>query len=592
MVNVKHFIENARSRLAKKSVLFSASFFLMSSPVILSAPLESHVKSLEELTYGVVLYDYFQGDFFSALVEHEYATASGNTLANEPVSQVLKGGMMLSYGMPDKSEVLFNALLDQTVSTPVSNRAWYYLAKIFYNKSELANANKALAKISGDIPPDIFFDYYYLSSLVGDKRGINRLSESVQNRLANNLPGYPYLLFNLAIEQLKQGDNQQAVHYLSKVSDYSEMNEELAVLSDRAKNGLAQISLERGQLDTAWTYLTGVRTSGLYSNRALLAYAWSAIGMKRYDDAVPALQLLNQRSIAIPEVQEAIILLSHLYEQQGAAKLALKSYIDAEKTYKNGLNKITAAREAINSLNVPREFVENIEAMISQPGWYLASPEVAYKSLTPFLLDIMSSNAFNEVLKELADLYVIKENLQYWLSRSGEHRIILQNAAQKNYDGKLQIFLKRSEGLREKLAEQKNELKLYSLALNEKDQERMTALHEVTAKELALLESRVTQLLDIESAYKQPAYFQPMVNDHHYRLQNYLAKTEAFIQSLEPVMRKLVNLELDKHEQRMHYYWAQSKLAKTRLYDSNLLSLETARLEQPLGKQTNGGLEE
>lgn len=575
---MKQVVALTKTRFVKKSSLLLAA--LCFTAAVQSEPLDSHVKSVEELTYGVVLYDYFQNDFFSALVEHEYATASGNSLAYEPANQVLKGGMMLSYGMPDKSEVLFNALLDQTVSTPVSNRAWYYLARIFYNKSELANANKALAKISGEIPPDIFFDYYYLSSLVGDRRGLNNLSESVQAKLSSNLPGYPYLLFNLAIEKLRQGDNSQAVNYLSQVAAYSDESEELAVLSDRANNGLAQISLDSGQLDTAWTYLTGVRTSGLYSNRALLAYAWSAIGMKRYNDAVSALKLLNQRSIAIPEVQEAIILLSHLYEQQGAAKLALKSYIDAEKTYKEGLDKIATARAAISTLNVPQEFVENIEAIITQPGWYLASPELSYKALTPFLLDLMSSNAFNEVLKELADLYAIKENLQYWLKRSGEHRIILSSAEQKNYDGKLQIFLKRSEELREKLAEQKTELKLYSLALNEKDQERMTALHEVTSKELVLLESRVAQLLDIDSAYKQPAHFQSMVDDHHERLQNHLSKTESFIHALEPVMRKLINLELDKHEKRMHYYWAQSKLAKTRLYDSNLLSLETAKLEQ------------
>lgn len=557
--------------------LFAGTLLSFSAALTINAaPLESHVKSVDELTYGVVLYDYFQDDFFSALIEHEYALAKGSRLANAPINQVLKGGMMLSYGMPDKSEILFNSLLDSVVEKDVSNRAWYYLAKIYYNKSELTNANKALSKVKGDIPQGIFFDYYYLKTLISGNKGLVSLNDITKDRLAAYLPGYPYLLFNLAIEQLDQNNDEQAINYLTQVATYADGSEELAVLADRAKNGLAQISLSGGQLETAWQYLTGIRTSGLYSNRALLAYAWNAIGLERHQDAIPALKILNKRSIAIPEVQESIILLSHLYEQQGASKLALKSHITAEKTFEKGIEKITLARKTINNLNVPREFIENIDAIISQSSWYASSPEVDYKNLTPFLLDLMASNTFNEVLKELADLYSIRENLIYWLNRSNQHQIILKNASQKKYDQQLQKLLEKSKDLKEKLAKQKAELKLYALALSEKDQVRMIALQEVTEKEIGLLESRVANLIKIESAYKQPETFAGMVSDHHQRLMAKLKKTDDYIQSLEPIMRKLVNVELDKHQERIHYYWAQSRLAKARLYDENLLSKENS----------------
>ena len=559
---------------ASGKYITSSLLFLVLTP-LQAAPLESHVESLDELQYGVVLYDYFQQDYFSALVEHEYALASRSRLANTPFNQVLKGGMMLSYGMPDKSEILFNTLLNDVVENDVSNRAWYYLAKIYYNKSEIINADKALSKIKGNIPQEIFFDYYYLKTLVSSNQGLSALNTKTKDELAAYLPGYPYLLFNLAVEQLNSGNNKQAINYLTQVTNYSQTSEELSVLADRAKNGLAQISLNSGDLENAWEHLSQIRTSGLYSNRALLAYAWSAIGMKQYQDAVPALKILTQRSIAIPEVQEAIILLSHLYEQQGAPRLALQSHIAAESTFEKGMARIVSARNTINSLDVPREFIENIEAIVSQSGWYNSSPEIDYENLTPFLLDLMASNTFNEVLKELADLYSIRDNLKYWLDRSDQHEIILENAAQKNYGQQLQAFIKRSEELRERLSQQKAELKLYALALDEKDQERMTALQEITAKELGLLESRVENLITIKSAYKQPDSFKTMVSDHHRRLLEQLKKTESYIQSLEPIMRKLVNLELDKHEERMHYYWAQSRLAKTRLYDTNLLSKES-----------------
>ena len=543
-----------------------------------AAPLKSHIDSLPELEYGVVLYDYFQQNYFSALIEYEYSHAMRNQFAVAPEGQVLKGGMMLSYGMPEASQQLFNALLDKTHSQMVSNRAWYYLSKIYYNKSEKNNATQALNRVKGDIPQDIFFDYYYLSTLIGNKKPSYYLDQSHHSTslLAGYIPGYPYLLFNIGIGYLKEGDTLGALDYLQKVSSYADKSEELSVLADRAKNGLAQLSLESGQLAEAWSYLNDIRTTGLYSNRALLAYAWSAIQSKDYLQAIPALKILNQRSISIPEVQETKVLLAHLYEQQGAFKKALHSNILAEKAFVDGIARVEEARAIIRGLDVPREFIGNLEAIMNKSDWYASTPSVDYQKLTPFLIDLMASNAFTEVLKELADLYAIRDNLSYWLGRSYEHELILSHAAKKNFNQELVDYFKKSADLKAMLEKQKAELQLYTLTLTEKDQDRMDALLETTKQDLGFLESKITQLIHLDSAYKQPANFQLMVRNHHLRLQNQLEKTERHIAALEPIMRKLVNSELDKHEERMRYYWAQSRLAKARLYDDQLLTLETA----------------
>lgn len=544
---------------------------------LVAAPVDSHVKSLPELEYGVVLYDYFQRNYFSALVEYEYSYSQNNEVALAPSGRVLKGGMMLSYGMPQASQELFNVLLDSTASRDVSNRAWYYLAKIYYNKSEFKNANDALNKIDSIVPDDIFFDYYYLATLIGNKKSLKDFNQSTQNNLSSYLPGYPYFLFNLAIVSLKSGDIEETTNYLKKVSEYSDKSEELSLLSDRAKNGLAQLALEAGELPVAWNHLSGIRTTGLYSNRALLAYAWSAIKSEEYNQAIPALKLLNQRSIAIPEVQETKVLLAYLYEKQNLPRKALESNIIAEKEFKIGIEKVTEARRIIDGLDVPREFINNIEAIMAKSDWYSTSPSVDYQKLTPFLIDLMASNAFSEVLRELADLYVIRDNLNYWLGRSVEHKVILENADKKNFDSELSNFFTKSEDLKAQFSNKKAELNLYTLTLAEKDQERMTALLETAQKELEFLESKVTKLTQLDSAYKQPASYKQLVQENRRRLEQQLSKTESYIYRLEPVMRKLVNAELDKHENRIRYYWAQSRLAKARLYDKELLSLERPR---------------
>ncbi len=559
------------SRLATFSLAYV--LFLVAGKTT-AAPVESHVKSRADLEYGVVLYDYFQKDYFSALVEYEYSYSQSNSVAHAPQGRVLKGGMMLSYGMPRESQKLFNALLNKTTSPDVSNRAWYYLAKIYYSKSEYQNANDALNKIEGIVPKDIFFDYYYLATLIGNQKPLSNFTESTEASLSSYLPGYPYFLFNIAIVSLKEGQVDKAISYLQKVSDYSSRSDELALLSDRAKNGLAQLALEAGQLPIAWNHLSGIRTTGLYSNRALLAYAWSAIKSEKYDEAIPALKLLNQRSIAIPEVQETKVLLAYLYEKQNKPRKALESNIIAEKAFKEGIEKVTEARVIIDRLNVPREFINNIEAIMAKSDWYATTPSIDYQKLTPFLIDLMSSNAFSEVLRELADLYVIRDNLNFWLSRSEEHNVILENADKKNFNQELGHFFAKSETLKNKLETQKSDLKLYTLTLDEKDQERMTALLETAQQELDLLKSKVEKLTKLDSAYKQPESYKALVKNNRVRLQKELEKTENYIDRLEPVMRKLVNAELDKHENRIRYYWAQSRLAKARLYDKELLSLE------------------
>src|SRR6188768_4378724 len=83
------------------SVFVAAHLALFQIPFANAVSVNSDNHSVEELEYGVVLFDYFQKDYFAALVDQEYAQAINNPFALNQTGQVLKGGMMLSYGMSD-----------------------------------------------------------------------------------------------------------------------------------------------------------------------------------------------------------------------------------------------------------------------------------------------------------------------------------------------------------------------------------------------------------------------------------------------------------------------------------------------------------
>ncbi|MCO7223237.1 lipopolysaccharide assembly protein LapB [Pleionea sp. CnH1-48] len=548
---------------------------------------EQNVSSTDDLEWGNVLFEYYQKDYFNALIEYEYAHAISNPTANSEFGQLVKGGMMLSYGLADESHSVFQSLLNKDNLEPqVRNSAWYYLANLHYHKSDIPNASEAMQKIAGEVPEHLHTDYHYLATLINNAGNHLAGTEQILDSLSVEHPNYAYVLFNFAISQFKAGNVESAAQHLQSVAALSRSNEELSLLADRARHGLAQIAIQQGDMLTAWNYLTSISTTGLYSNRALLTYAWTAIKLKQFNLAIAALQILNERSIAIPEVQEAKVLLAHLYEQEGSPRKALKSNLLAIEAFNEGLKDIQEAREIIAMQDVPKEFITNFDAVVGQTDWYATEPTIDYRKLTPFVVDLIASHAFSETLRELSDLYAIQQNLEYWSIQAEEHLLILKNSNKKTFGKKQRKLIAQSEKLKQRLQDQKADLKLYALTLPEEEQKRLKALVESTSRELNLLNSRLEQLKNVKEPYRPPASYKPMVAEHHERIKQQLRLAQSNITVLEPVVRSLVNEELSKHEDRMKYYLAQSRLAKARLYDTTLMTLDKAKSKKV--KKTDG----
>lgn len=542
---------------------------LASAPAVVSAP----VQSRADLEYGAVLFEYHQQSYFQGLVEQAYAAAHGNRHAHGHQGQLLKGSMALSYGMPDDAHHIFNTLLDAEPNQEIRNRAWYYLARLYHSRSNHADALGALQRIQGRLPPDLYLDYHYLATLISRNTQDLRDVENALLHMPASSPQYPYLLYNLGISYLRMGNQASAAQNLQAVVNYGVQGEEFMVLADRARHGLARLAMTEQRLGDAWLHLQGIRTEGLYSNRALLGYAWTAIQQEMYQTAIPALQMLNRRSIALPEVQEGKVLLGHVYEQHGSMNRALRSHLSAEQDFLIGLQQVAEAREVIALQDVPVEFITNLEAIVDQSDWFATQPSVDYQRLTPFLVDLMASPAFYQVLRELAELYAIRDNLDFWTSQTDQHELILKTAAEKRFDDSMKIVIADSEKLHRRLRNQRQELGLVALSLTTRDQSRLQASLENASRELAQLNDTIRNLHKQGEPYRQPAAYPAMVENHHARILEAQKQVATYIARLEPLMRNLVNAELDKHEERMRYYLAQTRLAKARLYDTALFKV-------------------
>lgn len=533
-------------------------------------------ERLRDLKFGTILFDYYQQNYFNSLIGYEVAKARGELQNQKNEARLLQGGMTLSYGLPQQAEAIFLELLEQQVSKPDQNKAWFYLAKLYYQKGETDKAAATLSQVNGEIPDEIVREYNYLATLINIKNDHLEVAGNSIDMIAKGSVYEPYLRFNLAASQLAAGNLSDSESNFKRVIRYadSHSDEEFVVLADRAKQALAHVDINQGDLLAAWQDLQNVRTTGLYSNRALLSYGWTAIKLERYTQAIPALKALDRRSISIAEVQEAKVLLAHLYEQQGAHRTALKQYLLAEKAFAQGVDAIAGARRVIAGQRIPQEFVRNLEAMMDETDWYGSEPSLDYNKLTPFLIELMSSNPFHIVIKELRDLYALQDNLSYWRRQANEHQLIIRHRQQGWSSESLAKFVSRQQQRKDQMEIMVSELELHSVALNVEEQQRFEPMLEAVRDDFDQMEKMLKKIKRIEKPYRESEEKLAWMAELHNRIDIKLARVNGLIKKLENVMRKVVNAELDKHEERMKYYWAQARLGKARLYDRTLMNLE------------------
>lgn len=545
-------------------------------------PLLSQAQPVKDLKFGTILFDFYQQEYFAALVGYEYAHEKNELLRHADEARLLKGGMALSYGLPEQAQLIFKDLLDQNVPLATQNTAWFYLAKLYYQKGDDFQAARNLARLQGEIPSDIRQEFNYLATLINIQNKHLDAAQKAIEQVSQNSIYEPYLLFNLAVTQLRNGEDEASRQNLQKVVNYAQQNnaKEYAVLADRAIQAMAHIHIQKNDLLGAWQQLQNVRTTGLYSNRALLSYGWTAIKLNNLDQAVPALSALSNRSISIGEVQEAKVLLAHVYEQKGASRSALKQYLLAEQAFSGGMESIKRARKVIAGQRIPEEFVVNLEAMMDETDWYGSEPSLDYNKLTPFLIELMSSNPFHSVIKELRDLYALRNNLDYWGRQAIEHQLIIKHRQQGWSSESLTKFIKDSESMKEQLEVGISDLRLMTYTLDVKEQDRFQSLLQATQADFDFLDEKLEKVKNIKEPYRQSEKNVRWAKQLHKHIKEKHATTEKLIKKLENVMRIVVNAELDKHEERMKYYWAQARLGKARLYDQTLNRIEDDNMKK------------
>lgn len=544
---------------------------------------------VKDLKYGAVLFEFYQQKYFETLVEYEYAAERGGIHNHGNYPELLKGGVSLSYGLDMQANEIFSRLITDRYPEEVRNRAWFYLAKMLYLRGEIERAATVLSNVSGTMSHDIDQEYRYLAALINIKLGYFDEAEAISSSFEDDSAYAPYLYFNLGVALGKQRDYTRAITSLEKSASYANGSDELDRLADRAYMAIAFLYADERNFADAYAEIKHVSTTGVTSNRALLGSGWASINSGSYREALAPLKVLQQRSMAIPEVQEAVLLVPHVYEKLGLAGRAAQGFIKAYDRYGEALEKLKKAKETLADADVLELFVKNLDAILGESDWFGTAPSVSLNSLSPFLLELMSDHNFQSVLKDLRDLYAIRNNLNNWETKRDDFEVIIKARSvsldAKDRNENIETCVRRLEELQDAYSE----LSKRAAVLDKADQERVQWLLGDIQSEISSASMMLSQLEEAPGIAMDTESYAQLVNDNMNVLDKKLEKTNELIGKVENVLLELVYAELDIHKERLEYYRIQSHLAKVRILDKSLSDLDTPagnqHLDEPVSQE-------
>jgi hypothetical protein len=385
------------------------------------APLMSVPQPVRDLYYGDALFYFYQDDYFRSLVHLDAATQLGRVPNHQTEAELLKGALYLSLGQHVEAGRIFQALLNDNVDLDVRNRAWFYLAKIWYQRGYWSESERALGSIQGRLLNAQEAERQLLRAQVLMNQ--DRYDEAVTALQAMDEKNttavwLAYARFNLGVALIRQDKIDAAAVLLNQVGTQSADiqvtdSEELQSLRDKANLALGFTWIKLQRLAEAEQVLQRVRLNGPQSNRALLGLGWAQSSAGKFNEALVPWQELKQRDLLDAAVQEAYLAIPYAYAQLGAEDQATEFYNFAIDSFKRETTRLDESIAAIHGGALLATVLENDKP--DQSGWYWQLRNLPDAPETRYLHDLLATNSFQEALKNYRDLQSMQRNLLSWM---------------------------------------------------------------------------------------------------------------------------------------------------------------------------------
>jgi hypothetical protein len=378
--------------------------------------------------FGQVLFEFYQNHYFSALTRLMTEEKFDRLAPHTEEAELLRGGILLSYGAHQEAGRIFERLIAEGAAPATRDRAWFYLAKIRYQRGYIEQAEDAIARVQGTLPGELEEERRLLyANLLMQRRRYQKAVDVLQ-RLPPRSDWAAYGRFNLGVALIRAGERDSGVELLEELGRTPAPNEELAALKDKANVALAYSFLQDNQPARAKTYLQRVRLNGLLSNKALLGLGWADVALDNPERALVPWVELAHRNAVDAAVQESLLAVPYAFGKLGAYKQSLDGYETALATYARESKRLDEAIAAIRAGKLVSNILRANPA--DEAGWFWQMQNPPDVPEARYLTQLLASHDFQEALKNYRDLRFLERNLDEWAGKIQVYRDMVANRRQ------------------------------------------------------------------------------------------------------------------------------------------------------------------
>lgn len=414
-------LASIRSHLMRRVICAAVAFVTVGAATaaernVEPSPLVGTPQVVKDLHWGDVLFYFYQGEYLPALTRLGAAQDFDRIDHHRIEAELLKGGLYLSLGQHEEAGRIFKALLNDNVPLDVRNRAWFYLAKVWYQRNYLEEAVGALDSIHGALPGDLEPERHLLHAQV--LMYLNRYDDAIRalerwQPVGDGFDAWSaYARFNIGVALVRQDRIDEASKLLDEVGRMGVRSTELAALRDKANLALGYAWLQADRADDAKRVLQRVRLEGPQSNKALLGAGWADSANKQYAKALVPWLELRDRNLLDAAVQESYLAVPYAYAQLDASGQAAEQYMLAVNAFNDELQRIDQSIASIRDGQLFDAIANTDES--ERAGWYWQLRNLPDAPETRYLYHLLASHAFQEGLKNYRDLRIMQRNLASW----------------------------------------------------------------------------------------------------------------------------------------------------------------------------------
>lgn len=378
-------------------------------------------EEIKDLYFGEALYYAHQGHFFEAL-ERLDAEVRQHADVDEPELDTLYyhiddaefslGDFELRYRMHHRAGRAIKAVLEGAVDEMVRNDAAYRLARIHFQKGQMADAMLALDRIDGKVPEAIRDDIEFLRANILLAQWKPAEAIGILKKLQGSDNFGAFAAYNLGIAYLQESRREEALQQLERAGLIATDDPAELAIRDKSNLVLGTILLEAEEYDRAVPYLNRVRLEGPFSNQALLSAGWANMSVDKVERAVVPWSILAEREVTDRATQEAMLALPYAYGKLDVHGRAAVYYGRALDAFSAEIGKLDSSIDSIRE----GKFMEALirEEIRKDKDWVIRLRSLPEAPETYYLMELLATHDFQTGLQNYLDLADLRRKLVAW----------------------------------------------------------------------------------------------------------------------------------------------------------------------------------